>query len=108
MKQAQKENKVAQVNELLNELNQSVTEDNQVKTEIKRAYNAINQLDKVEKQYDQLYKVINDMNYQFQQIAMRKDYHFNPEQDKLISELKELTKESMWHSGIGTINPAAW
>lgn len=36
MKQAQKEAKVAQINELLNELNSSVTEDNQVKTEIKR------------------------------------------------------------------------
>lgn len=48
------------------------------------------------------------MNYQFQQIALRKEYHFNPEQDKLINELKEQTKESMLQSGIGTINPIAW
>lgn len=108
MKQAQKEAKVAQINELLNELNSSVTEDNQVKTEIKKAYNSINKLEKIDKQYDQLHKAISDMNYQFQQIALRKEYHFNPEQDKLINELKEQTKESMLQSGIGTINPIAW
>lgn len=108
MNQIKKETKVAQVNELLNKLNQSIGENKQVKAEIVKAYNAINHLEKVDQQYNELHKAIADMNYQFQQIALRKEYHFNPEQNKLINELKEQTKESMLQGGIGTINPVAW
>lgn len=108
MSQTQKEIKVAQVNELLDKLNQSVTEQNQVKVEIQKAYNAINKLEKVNSQYAELHEAVSEMNYQFQQIALRKDYHFNSVQDDLIFKLKTTTKESQLHSGIGTINPISW
>lgn len=108
MNQEKKANKITEVNRLLNELNQTVTENDQIKMEIEKAYSSINKPEKINQQFDRLHEAIEEMNYQFQQLALAKKYHFSPEQDKLINELKDLTKESMLQKGIGTINPAGW
>ena len=100
MKQVNKENKVTQVNQLLNELNQSVSDNDAVKSEIQKAYETINKPEKVNEQYNQLHQAISEMNYQFQQLALGKKYHFNSEQNKVITELNDLIKESMLQSGI--------
>lgn len=97
---------IKDVNELLHELDKSVTQQNAVKNEIQKAYIRINKPEKVNQQYNEISDTIRDMNYEFQQIALRKQYHFSKEQNDLINQLKSKTRESFLQSGIGTINGA--
>ncbi|MCS6105705.1 hypothetical protein, partial [Clostridium botulinum] len=75
---------IKDVNELLHELDKSVTQQNAVKSEIQKAYIRINKPEKVNQQYNEISDTIRDMNYEFQQIALRKQYHFSKEQNDLI------------------------
>lgn len=97
---------IKDINELLHQLDNSVKEENAVKSEIQKAYIRINKPEKVSQQYNEISDSINDMNGEFQQIALKKQYHFSDEQNDLINQLNQKVRKSALQSGIGTINGA--
>lgn len=108
MNQDKKLSLISQVNELLENLNKTVDTNDEIKNLIKDTYNKINQPEKVTQQYNQIADAVSEMNYAFQDIALKKKYHFSSEQNDIINKLKSVSRESMWQKGIGTINGAVW
>jgi len=108
MSQQKKLETLEQINDLLKELNQSVTAEKLVKDQIQIAYNAINKPEKDSQKYKQISDAIREMNSQFQQLALKKQYHFTVQQNEYINELNKLSEESISQSGIGLINGAVW
>ncbi|KRN98948.1 hypothetical protein [Companilactobacillus kimchiensis] len=104
MNQQKKLETLEQINSLLGKMNQSVADSMAVKNQIQIAYNKINQPEKDSQKYKQISDAISEMNYQFQQMALKKQYHFTVQQNEYINELNKLSEKSMLQSGIGTIN----
>ncbi|MDV0429813.1 hypothetical protein RXV91_02810 [Lactiplantibacillus sp. DA1] len=104
MKQQKKLARLTIVNQLLEQLNASVpVERVDIRKLISKAYATINQPDSTTKRYQQVPDAINELNSQFQAIAVAKKYHFSSEQDKLISELTTFTNKMFTRGWYGLI-----
>lgn len=108
MNQNKKAELIEQVNGLLQELNQSLADNSMIKNTIQTAYNRINQPEKTSQKYNQISDSIKEMNYQFQQMALKKQYQFDTQQNDLINQLNKLSEEAMLKGGMGIINGAVW
>jgi len=96
---------IDKVNALLEQLDHSVSKDNAfVKTEIQKTYNQINKPEKVTQKYKQIPDAVKDLNWELQDIAVAKKYKFSDEQNKIINELRALSRGSLLDSSIGVLN----